>query len=169
MGLFGTCLVLSGCAAYQIGTRSLFPANVGTVHVPIFESNSFRRGLGERLTEAVVKEIERRTPYKVIGNSYEADSVLSGLILHDSKKVLIETRTDEPRELELNFVVEVRWLNRRGQEIRQSQEIPLQPELVDINQTTLIVPEAGQSVATAQQRAIDDLAAQIVGMMEAPW
>ena len=61
--LRGSLLVLlrfAGCAGYQIGNQSLFPQEIHTVYVPVFKSNSFRRNLGERLTEAVVKEIEEK-------------------------------------------------------------------------------------------------------------
>ena len=51
-------LFFCGCAGYQIGNQSLYPPEIHTVYVPMFQSNSFRRNLGERLTEAVVKEIE---------------------------------------------------------------------------------------------------------------
>ena len=68
---------LSGCAGYQIGNQSLYPPDIHTVYVPMFESKSFRRDLGERLTEAVAKEIELKTPFKVV-NDPNADSVLTG-------------------------------------------------------------------------------------------
>src|SRR5262245_15718707 len=67
---------LTGCAGYQIGRRSLYRPDVRTVHVPMIQSDSYRRYLGERLTEAIVKEIELRTPYKVV-DAGSADSVLS--------------------------------------------------------------------------------------------
>ena len=92
---------LAGCAGYHIGPDAMFPNDVRTVYVPIFESDSLRRGLGEWLTEAVKKEIERRTPYKVI-NSPNADSILSGRIVSDTKRVVVETRNDDPRETETN-------------------------------------------------------------------
>ena len=41
--------------------------DVSTVYVPMIESGSYRRDLGERLTEAVAKQIELKTPYKVVG------------------------------------------------------------------------------------------------------
>jgi hypothetical protein len=47
--------------------------------------------------------------------------------------------------------------------------IPIPAELLAVNQTTNVIPEAGQSVATSQQQAIQRLAQQIVGTMEAPW
>jgi len=58
-----------------MGTRTLYPPDIHTVYVPIIESNSYRRQLGEWLTEAVAKEIENVTPFKVV-NTPEADSVL---------------------------------------------------------------------------------------------
>ena len=49
---YGVLLTLvglfAGCATYQIGNRSLYPQDVHTVYVPIFDSDSFRRNLGER-------------------------------------------------------------------------------------------------------------------------
>src|ERR1700749_791448 len=67
---------LVGCVGYHVGTASLYSPDVATVYVPMIESDSYRRDLGERLTEAVVKEIELKTPYKVV-NSPDADSVLT--------------------------------------------------------------------------------------------
>ena len=40
-----------GCAGYQVGHRSLYRPDIRTVHVPVVQSDSFRRYLGERLTE----------------------------------------------------------------------------------------------------------------------
>src|SRR6266700_3163322 len=76
-------LALSGCAGYHVGTAGLFPSDIHTVFVPMFESDSFRRDLGEQLTEAVCKEIESRGPMKVVGTP-NADSVLTGRITTDT-------------------------------------------------------------------------------------
>src|SRR4051794_4304229 len=75
-------LGLAGCAGYQIGRGGLYRPDVRTVHVPVAQSDSYRRYLGERLTEAVVKEIELRTPYKVV-DSASADSVLNIRLMSD--------------------------------------------------------------------------------------
>ena len=52
-------LALSGCAGLHVGQQSLYRPEIRTIYVSVFESESFRPNLGERLTEAVVKEIER--------------------------------------------------------------------------------------------------------------
>ncbi len=159
---------LTGCAAYQIGNRSLYPAHIETVYVPVIESASFRRNLGERLTEAVMKEIELRTPYKVTGDP-NADSVLRCRLVSDTKRAVIPGRTGDPTQLQVGMQVAVSWTDRRGAALRQFEPLPLPPEIAFVTGNANLVPEVGQSVATAQQEAIQSLAQQIVGMLENPW
>ncbi|MEX0713434.1 MAG: LptE family protein [Pirellulales bacterium] len=168
--LLAACWLLfaGGCAGYQVGARSMYPADIQTVYVPMFESNSFRRNLGERLTEAVMKEIQLKTPYQVVSTP-NADSVLSGRIVGERKQVMIETGTDEAREIQVHFLVEVTWIDRQGGVIHDTEAIPLPAPLVVVEQTASLIPEVGQSVATAQQEAIQRVAEQIVSLMEAPW
>lgn len=162
-------LLMSGCAPYRIGTQSLYSCNVRTVYVPMFESNSFRRGLGERLTEAVQKEIERRTPYKVVGSSTDADSILTGRILTEAKGVSVEVSTDEPRELQYYLTVQLDWRDRDGATLQPMQPIPVPLSLVTAMNSNGFYPELGQSISTVQQQSINELARQIVGFMESPW
>jgi hypothetical protein len=165
---FLQCAVLSGCIGYQVGTASLYAPDIATVYVPMIESDSYRRDLGERLTEAVCKEIELKTPYKVVSTP-NADSILSVRLTRDTRKALIRNAFDDPRLSENEIRTQVNWLNRRRLPIVPAQVIPVPPEAVAITATSNIIPEAGQSVATQQQQAIVRLAQQIVGTMEAPW
>lgn len=161
-------VVCSGCAAYRFGAASLYPPDIQTVYVPIFESNSFRRNLSEWLTEAVCKEIEAKTPYKVVGTP-QADSVLTGKLMGDTKRVTIEDKYDQPREVEVNTAVQVRWLNRKGDLLNQATSVPLPQDLITLSASGNLVAEFGQSVTTAQLQSIQRVAAQIVSLMEVPW
>ena len=169
LGLFAAILSgsLLGCASYQVGANSLYPPDIRTVYVPVFESASFRRHLGERLTEAVIKEIMDKTPYKVVG-SPDADSVLTGMITSESKRLVVENIFDEPRQSEVLLTVQVSWVDRRGGML-QHGAVPVAPAIATIDQSAKLTPEVGQSVATAHQQAIERLAEQIVGLMENPW
>lgn len=164
----------AGCTAYQVGNRSLYPPDVQTVYVPIFTTSSYRRNLGERLTEAVIKEIELKTPLKVV-NTPNADSVLTCELALDNKTVLLEAPTDEVRQGQQSYQVFVNWVNRKGDALQPQLVTPLPgplvdvTQLVDVAQTANFIPEVGQSITTAQQKAIDRLAKQIVALMEAPW
>jgi hypothetical protein len=161
-------LLLPGCAGYQVGHRSLYRPDIRTVHVPVAQSDSFRRYLGERLTEAVVKEIELHTPYKVVGAD-AADSVLSIRLVSENKRVLAENRFDEPRDVETDFFIQVSWVDRRGDLIMSHEAVPTTPLLLNISQPSNFVAEGGQSLMTAQQETIDRLATQIRGQMELAW
>ena len=168
LALAAMALLVAGCATYHVGNASLYPCNIRTVYVPMFESDSYRRFLGQRLTEAVMKEIEAKTPYKVVG-SPNADSVLTGRITSETKRVLVEDPFDNPREVETAFRVLVRWTDRHGDEVQRMTAVPCPAELTLVGATGALVPEVGQSITVAQQKAIDRLATQIVGMMETPW
>ena len=157
-----------GCAGYQLGNQTLFPSDIRTVYVPVFASESFRRNLGERLTEAVCKEIERRTPYKVV-SSANADSILTGRIVGEEKHVVINTLNSDPRELQVSLRVQVTWVDRRGALLRGEAAVPLPQEVTELYAGANLVPEMGQSVATAHQQAIQRVAQHIVDLMEAPW
>jgi hypothetical protein len=160
-----------GCAGYRFGNNTLYAANVRTIYVPMFQCDSFRTtpaiDIGERLTEAVCKEIEKRTPFKVVGSAAGADSTLSGRIVADTKRMVVESPTDQSRMVELNYQALVEWADRGGTVIA-SGEVPLPAAQVDVGQAAAIVPEFGRSVASAQQEAIVKLAQQIVGLMEEP-
>jgi len=165
------CVLLAaagGCANYQIGHATLFRPDLRTVHVPVFESDSFRRNLGERLAESIVKEIESRTPYKVV-DSPDADSILNGRIITETKRAAAENRNDDVRGIETELTVEVRWVSRRGEMLMQRSSIPFGPLATLVSEHAQFFPEAGQSLALAQQHAIDKLARDIVGQMEIWW
>ena len=156
-----TATACLGCATYQIGNQALFRKDICTVCVPVFESDSFRQFLGERLTEAVIREIETRSPYKV-ARLQTADSILQGKILTDQKRVLIESRSDEARDIQVSLIVNVGWTDRYGRPLMKSRQI-------QISQADSFVPEGGQSISTAQQSVIDRTARDIVSQMEMPW
>jgi hypothetical protein len=165
-------IVIAGCATYRFGNNTLYASNVRTVYVPMIQSDSFRTtpsiDIGERLTEAVCKEIEKRTPFKVVGSEDGADSVLTGRIVADTKRMVVESPSDQSRFVEMNYQTLVTWADRGGTVIA-SGEVPLPAATVDVGQAAALVPEYGRSVASTQQEAIIKLAQQIVGLMEEPW
>ncbi len=162
----------AGCATYRFGNNTLYATNVRTIYVPMFQCDSYRTtpaiDIGERLTEVVCKEIEKRTPFKVVGSEDSADSVLTGRIVADTKRMVVESPTDQSRQIEMNYQVMVTWADRGGTVIA-SGDVPLPAATVDVGQAASLVPEYGRSVASTQQEAIIKMAQQIVGLMEEPW
>lgn len=157
-----------GCSGYQIGSPTLYRQDVRTVYVPMFQSDSYRQQLAERLTEAVVKRIEAVTPYKVVHRP-DADTVLSGKIFTDRKRVITEDRFDMARDIEVSLNVEAVWTDRAGNLIGSQFSQPLPAPLITFASSAHFIPEGGQSYATSEREAIQKLAKQIVEQMEMPW
>jgi len=168
--LFGVagCMLPTGCAAYRFGSASIFRTGIRTVHVPIVRNETFRHDLGIRLSEAIVNEIEMRTPYKVTGDP-NADSTLTCRVVRQSKQVLAEADTDDPRALNAVIVVRSNWISREGELLMQNSIVPDDEISITFGQESRFVPEAGQSVGLATQAAIEQLASSIVSQMELRW
>ena len=158
-------LLISGCG-YTVGNG--FTPDIKTVSVPIFENDTYNRGLEYQLTEAVQKEIQNRTPYRLARGS-DADTRLTGRIVKVRKDVLGENANDDPRQLQLSIMVRVTWENLRTGEILAQKQVPVDPAAIPLISQAGFAPELGQSQATATQTAINQLAKHIINMMEMPW
>jgi hypothetical protein len=153
-------VALGGCG-YSV--RAPYDKSVKTVFVPVFKSNSFRRDVNTNLTDLVQKEIMNRTPYKVVGSPDEADTILEGTINFADKNIVVENPFNLPRELNATVNVSVKWTHNPPTEIEKNRP----PTIV--GETVNFVPEVGETSLTAFYRVNQNLAAQIVDMMEQPW
>jgi outer membrane lipopolysaccharide assembly protein LptE/RlpB len=158
-----TCAL--GCG-YTIGNQ--FQHNVQTVYVPIATCEDFRRGPEFQLTEAVQKQIQQRTPFRLAKDD-NADTKLTMKIKSIRKTVLGTTAQNDPRELQVQYAVEVTWEDLRTGRILAQNKVSIEPEVTRLFTSGEFAPELGQSLATATQEAIDKMARNVVDMMEAPW
>jgi hypothetical protein len=83
--------------------------------------------------------------------------------------VITETATDEPRAVEELINVEAVWIDRRGLVLMENRFLPPGETALLFTQSVDFVPEAGQTLTIAQQRAIELLAQRIVSQMEMRW
>lgn len=159
------CALATGCG-YLVGNA--YQAEIRTVHVPIFKSDSNRRDIEFMLTEAVQKEIQNRSTFR-LAKEGEADSELRGRIVEIRKAVLGESAFDDPRELQMSYAVEVTWVDARNGEVLSQQRVPIAPDVTQLLATSDFSPEVGHSLATAHHQGVKGMARKIVDMMEAPW
>src|SRR5262245_56656655 len=118
---------LAGCesrghfSVLGYSTRPKYDCNIRTVYVPTFTSqvliDSTRRTLHLDLTKAVIREIERKTPFKVVSDPAAADTELSGNIFTLTKNLLNRNQLNEIREGELVLTVGIVWKDLRSGEI----------------------------------------------------
>ena len=106
-------------------TRPNYDCGIHTVRVPIFVNHTYWRGLEFDLTRAVVREIEAKTPYKVVGPDVDADTELTGEIVAFTKATLNVNPLNEVREQQTTLAVNVVWRNlRTGEFLSDSAHRP---------------------------------------------
>jgi hypothetical protein len=169
-------------------TRPNYRSDIKTVRVPIFKNVLYRdsttQGIEFQITEAVIREIEANTPYKVVNkrpildDCTPADTELTGTVVQLSKNVINRNGINEIREAETVLGVEVTWKDLRTGEflsrpVRKPNAPPLKPgekePPVLVYSLGDIIPELGQSNSSAYKTNVDRLARQIREMMEQPW
>ncbi|HUT58319.1 MAG TPA: LptE family protein [Phycisphaerae bacterium] len=145
--------------------KSPYPSGVKTVAVPIWGRGKYvyRRGLEFRLTEALQKQVELDTPYKVVRKP-RADTELTGTIDQIAQRPLsINPDTGRPREMEITFFVSFKWTDLRSGEVLV--------ERTNFRVAGTYLPAAGfnEDFFQGSEDVIDRLAARIVEQMEVPF
>ena len=154
MVLLAAALLVTGCGYSH---KDLFPENVQTVTVSIFENKTGRKGAQFDLSEALVKQIELETPYKV---TKSGDTVLEGVITGIRQPKLSRTSTGGlVQEVEVRITVNFQWKDQRtGQVLRQRKGFTA----VGRHVPTMPVSESFQ---TGQHAAVQRMADKIVATM----
>ncbi len=150
---------LSAGCGYRAGGP--YRTDVHTVYVDMFGSREFRRDIEFLLVEAVKKRIGTDTPYR-LADRQNADTILVAELLEERQAAFApDFLSRQPREKQLTLAVQVRW-----KDLRDGRLLVDQPVLL---QATDYVPPLGESERYAQQRAVDRMAARIVGLMYEDW
>ena len=80
--LFLTLLfALTGCGYHTAGPATHLPANVRTLAVPIFATRVQTFHTEMDFTQAVIRELNTRTKYRIANVDNDADAVLTGTIV----------------------------------------------------------------------------------------
>jgi hypothetical protein len=159
------CFVLGaggcgGSAGYS--DASLFPDDVASVYLEMFDNRSFRRGVEYTLTDALAKRIEAETPYKIVSSRDRADSVMSGqLVTIDEGILTVEREIGRPLEKEVVLTAMVNWKNlKTGRLMINSETVAAAASYSQFQD---------QDFTYASAVAANKLAQNIVKLMEEPW
>lgn len=157
------CLMPAGCdsvAGYS--SKSLYPEDVKTVCVDIFDNESFRRGMEFEVTDALKKRIEAQSPYKIVSSRNLADSIITGKLTSVRESILsLERQKGTALEKEVTITAVVNWKNLKTGELILER----QPVTASQSYSTL----QNQSLAYSTPVAANKLARSIVEKMEKKW
>ncbi|MDI6450841.1 LPS assembly lipoprotein LptE [Anaerobaca lacustris] len=158
-----TGIGLTGCAGVGgYSSRTLYPEDIRSVCLEMFDNRSFRRGVEYTLTDALAKRIEAMTPYKIVSSQDRADSVMSGQLLSISESSLTtERELARPLEREVVLTAVVNWKNlNTGQLMINSRTVTAAASYSDFQ---------NQDFTYASALAANKLAQKIVELMETRW
>jgi outer membrane lipopolysaccharide assembly protein LptE/RlpB len=118
-------LLLSGCGYHTAGSATHIPASVRTIAVPVFATHSQAYHSEMALTQAVVRELDTRTRYRVLSsNSTDADAVLSGTILtQTSVPLTYDSTSGETSSYLVTLTVKVVLTARDGRVLYQNDAL----------------------------------------------
>lgn len=153
------CAGLCGCGYTN---QSLFPDDIQSIQIKMFDNQSFRRGVEFELTDALSKRIEAQSPYKVVSDADRADSVISGQIVSINESALSTDRqTGRILEKEVQIQAVVNWKNlRTGQMLLNN---------VTVNSSATYSQFQMQDFLYASDLAANNMARKIVELMEKKW
>jgi hypothetical protein len=159
------CTLINGCGEGGIESYRndwIYPKDVTTVYVEMFDSSSFRRGHEYVLTDAICKRIESQTPYKIVSDMDQADTVLSGRLASIGSGVLAGDRySGRPLEKEAVVTVKVNWKNLKTGEILINNE--------EAHAFASYSTQLGQDFDYASRVAVNRAAEKVVELMEESW
>jgi len=116
---------------YKLGADALYDTNIGTVYVPTFTNRAFQttpfRAIEVDLQRAVVREIGKRTRFKVVSDPERADTELQANVVGIDKTVLNRNLQNLIREADVVLSVDVLWRDLRSGEVLSAPKRGQQP------------------------------------------
>jgi len=148
------CLMLEGCG---YSTNPLIRPDIKTVHVPVFENRTWRKGMEVALTRAISEEVKLHPPLAIASRD-DAHSTLEGELLEFEEDVVAKSEHDEVLVVKATAAVEFRWVDN----LTRRELVPRQT----VRESVEFVASASEPFET---RVFQEVAERIVEKMQKDW
>lgn len=158
---------LAGCSSDPTrgySFTSTYSNSVHTVAVPVFDNQTFYTGLEVQLTDAIIKEIQRKTPWVVVSSDANAQTTLSGKITDVTLRQLsISSTTGYVQEVGVELSVDFEWRDGRTGKVLTSRK--------DFRSMEGFVPAhaSGEPIELGESAAVQELARAMVAELRSGW
>ncbi len=106
-------LATAGCGYHVVGANGNLPKTWRTMSVPIFANHTLHYRVEQVFTQAVVRELEERTTYRIVPNPAQADAVLIGSLTSiRAVPVLFDAKTGRATTMLMTVQAKVRLEDR---------------------------------------------------------
>jgi outer membrane lipopolysaccharide assembly protein LptE/RlpB len=142
-----------------VGAATHLPANVRTLAVPVFTTRAQAFHTEFAFTQAVVRELNTRTKYRIVNKDADADATLRGIILSESASPLTyDSTSGQTSSYLITITARVTLTARDGRILYQNDSLPFREQYQSTQDTTSFIQED----APAVQRVARDFAQTIV-------
>jgi len=158
--------LLAGCSATSTegyAATSPFPTIYRSVSLPIFRNDTMMRGFDRDLADALVKQVEQSTPYKVRSEA-SADTILRGTITSiDLLELSKDPNTGLANEMMVRMRVDFEWVDLKTGKRIVARE--------GVESSALFVPSypAREPLELGRFAAVEQLARDLVAAMQSKW
>lgn len=142
---------------------SSFDTSIRSVAAPMWQNETFHHGLEARITEAVVKEIQRATPWRVAPVG-EADTTLTGTLQRVEIRRLSTGRVSGlAEEISVELTIDYTWKSGRTGKTLASRK--------GLRVVESFVPAlgVGERIEVGETAAVDAVARAVVNSMRSGW
>ena len=168
LGLVAACLIgtVAGCSSDPTtgySFTSTYRTDVQTIAVPIFDNTTFSHDLEIALTDAIVKEIHRSTPWRVTTVD-QAQTTLEGAITKSElRKLSRQSESGLVLEQAVEITVSFEWKRNTSGEVLVARR--------NFRASDEFVPAKGarERLDLGERAAIDRLARDIVSELRSSW
>lgn len=143
---------LVGCGYHLVGTSSYLPPELDTLHVELFENQTARADMDQRVAEALNLEWVRRGRFQLVDRPADAEIVLSGTM---TRLMVIPVSFDESGRATEYQMSLITWV--RLEDVREDEPVLLWEDKAFSRRTSYAVDEDAQDYFDRQREAMDEL------------
>ncbi|MBI1983632.1 MAG: LptE family protein [Acidobacteria bacterium] len=161
LALLTCCLVvlLTSCGYRVAGRGDRLPPDIKTIAVPIFENETPRFRIEQRIASAVTREFIERTKFRITPDPAGADAVLRGTIKEVRSGVItFDLETGRATSLQIQVLADVKLVDQRTQKVLFANSNYTFREQYQISRDTSALFEE-------QQPALDRLSRDLARML----
>lgn len=159
-------LTLAACASdprsgYTFA--SAWDESIETVAVPMFDNVTFSHGMEVALTDAVVKQIQARTPWRVTSQE-TADTTLTAVIRAvDIQRLSTARVSGLSEQVALEVTIDFEWKDNASGRVLAARR--------DFRASEAFIPAqgVGERIELAENAAVEEIARDIVDALRSGW
>ncbi len=145
-------LILVGCGYHLVGTSTYLPEEIRTLHVELFENQTARADMDQRVAEALNLEWVRRGRFELVDRAEDADIVLSGTMTRLSVIPVSFDDSGRATEYQMTLLTGVRLYD-----VREEDPVLLWENKGFSRRTSYAVDELAVDYFDRQREAMDEL------------